>query len=206
MDMPAGQLKQKRAYRQTTRAEQLEANVQLVLKTAVGLLRSAPKLRDVTLDEIASASGVTVRTILRRFGTRDGLLEAAFLALRYEIGSHRPPVKPGDIDGALETMFGHYELDGDLNVRALEQEQEYRLVHEALEYGRAYHRQWLENIFGPHLEHLKPEARNQRILELYAATDVYLWKLLRRDLGQSATATAYTIRNLALAVLNRKED
>jgi AcrR family transcriptional regulator len=204
--MPPGQLKQRRAYRQTARAEQLEANTQLVLKTAVGLLRSAPKLRDLTLDEIASASGVTVRTILRRFGTRDGLLEAAFLALRDEIESHRPPVKPGDIDGALETMFGHYELDGDLNVRALEQEHEYRLVHEALEHGRAYHRQWLENIFGPHLEHLKPEARNQRILELYAATDVYLWKLLRRDLGQSAAATAHTISNLALAVLNRKED
>jgi AcrR family transcriptional regulator len=196
----------KRAYRQTARAEQLEANTERVLKAAVGLLRSVPKLQDVTLDEIASASGVTVRTILRRFGTRDGLLEAAFLALRDEISSHRPPVQPGDIDGALKTMFGHYEQDGDLTLRALEQEHEFRLVHEALEYGREYHRQWLENIFGPHLEHLTPARRKQRLLELYAATDVYLWKLLRRDLGQSAAATAHTMRNLALAVLHREED
>lgn len=204
-DMERTRPKQKRAYRQTARAGQSEANTRRVLKSAVTLLHSARRLSDVTLDTIAAGSGVTVRTILRRFGTRDHLLEAAFLALREEIVSHRKPVRPGDIDGALESMLRQYEQDGDFNLRALEEENEFPLVHETLEHARVYQRQWLESVFGPLLNDLKPEAREQRILELYAATDVYLWKLLRRDLGQSAGSTAKTIRNLILAVLTRKE-
>jgi AcrR family transcriptional regulator len=204
-DMVITRLKQKRVYRQAARAEQSEANTRSVLESAVRLLRSAPRLSDVTLDDIAAGSGVTVRTILRRFGTRDSLLEAAFLALREEIVSHRTPVNPGDIDGGLASMLRQYEQDGDLNLRVLEEEHEFPLVHETLEHAREYQRRWLEDVFGPHLAHLKPEARKQRLLELYAATDVYLWKLLRRDLRQSVQSTAKTMRNLVLAVLTRKE-
>lgn len=191
----------KRAYNQTSRAEQAEANTQRVLDAAVHLLRTIPKLADLTLDDIAAESNVTVRTILRHFGTRDALLESAFTALGDDISSHRQETRPGDVDAALSSLLTHYEKDGDLNIRALQQESDYDIVHQALERGRSYHREWIETVFAPQLKPLTPAARKQRVTELYAATDVYLWKLLRRDLGNSAAATSATMHNLVRAVL-----
>ena len=145
-----------RAYQQTTRAEQSEANTRRVIGSAVGLLRTTRRIDEVTLDAVAAQSGVTVRTILRHFGTRDGLLEAAFLALGDEFSSHRISPQPDNIDAAIQSLLENYEQDGDVNIRALEQEHDFPLVHEALQRGRAYHRVWLEQLFAPHLAPLKP--------------------------------------------------
>jgi hypothetical protein len=42
----------------------------------------------------------------------------------------------------------------------------------------------------------------QVVLALYAATDVMVWKLLRRDLGQTRQATESVILRLVRAVLD----
>ena len=106
-----------RAYQQTTRAEQSEANTRRVIGSAVALLRTTRRIDEVTLDAIAAQSGVTVRTILRHFGTRDGLLEAAFLALGDEFSGHRIPPQPDNIDAAIQSLFENYEQDGDNNLQ-----------------------------------------------------------------------------------------
>src|SRR6266481_7922758 len=74
-----------------------------------------------------------------------------------------------------------------------------------MEYGRAQHRAWLVEVLGPHLRNLSPGAREQRITELYAATDAYLWNLLRRDLRIVAQRTADAFRRLVLGVIGLKE-
>jgi hypothetical protein len=75
------------------------------------------------------------------------------------------------------------------------------ILHRLLEYARKSHRQWLTHVFGPRLSHLTPAEREQRITALYAATEVQLWKVLRRDLHQSAEQTAAIFEQLVRGVL-----
>src|SRR6516162_4480043 len=108
-----------RAYRQNRRARQADANTARIVAAAAALIRTAPRVADITLDEIARESEVTVRTILRRFGSRDGMLEAAFVRLKTEIGALRQPTWPGDVDAALTSLLDQYEQMADFNIRAL---------------------------------------------------------------------------------------
>jgi hypothetical protein len=60
--------------------------------------------------------------------------------------------------------------------------------------GRAYHRAWVERMFG----------RPDRVPELIVATDVYTWKLLRRDQGLSRDATCESMTRMVRALLETK--
>ena len=46
-----------------------------------------------------------------------------------------------------------------------------------------HHQEWLAEVFGDVLP-ADAAARRHVLLELHAATDVYTWKLLRRDMGR----------------------
>jgi len=51
-----------------------------------------------------------------------------------------------------------------------------------IESGRAYHRDWVARVFAPLLDGLSGSARKRRLVELIVATDLLVWKLLRRDM------------------------
>jgi AcrR family transcriptional regulator len=190
-----------RHYTQRARAEQVRANEQSILDAAVKRLRTAKRLATVTLDDIAADAGVAVRTILRQFGSKDGIMEAAFMAVGRQVESARPPTPPGDVDAALAALLKQYEQEGDLNARVVAEEHEIPILHRLLKFARASHRQWLTLAFGPKLAHLPSKEREQRITALYAATEVQLWKVLRRDLHQTAEQTAVIFGQLVRGVL-----
>jgi AcrR family transcriptional regulator len=194
-----------RQYTQTARAEQASANGRRIIDATIAAVHDVPRLRDITLDHVAAAAGVTVRTILRRFGSRDGLFEATFLQIVDGMRDSRPVTTPGDVDAAVASIVGQYERIGDLNIKMLEQEHDLPLFHELMEQGRREHRGWLEQVFGPALDPLDGAAREQRVLELYAATDVYLWKLFRRDMHLGVAQTTHAFRNLVSGVIGRRE-
>ena len=75
----------------------------------------------IGLADVAQRAGVTVRTVLRHFGSRDGLFEALISFAREQVIQEREtPV--GDTARATHTIVGHYELRGDLVMRMLEAE------------------------------------------------------------------------------------
>lgn len=190
-----------RAYRQAVRARQTRANADRIVDTAVRLIKTTRRTADITLDDVSRESGLTVRTILRRFGSRDGVLEAAFAQIKTEFEGLRAPTPPGDVDGALTSLLNQYERIGDLNMRALAQEDQLPLLRRALTEARRIHRAWLEEVFAPDLTDLPRREREGRCIALYAATDVYLWKLLRRDLHLDRRRTEQTFRRLVRGVL-----
>ena len=59
------------------------------------------------------------------------------------------------------------------------------------ERGRAFHRDWVKRSL--------PARGPRRHAQLVAATEVYTWKLLRRDSGLSAGETELAIRELIQA-------
>ena len=56
-------------------------------------------------------------------------------------------------------------------------------MREMIDSGRAYHRAWVGRVFAPLLDGLGPAGRERRHVELVVATDLLVWKLLRRDMG-----------------------
>ncbi len=63
------------------------------------------------------------------------------------------------------------------------------------------HRGWIERTFSPWLTSARGARREELILALYAATDVTVWKLLRRDLGCTRPRTESIIRQLVEGAL-----
>ncbi len=154
---------------------------------------------EITLDEIAQAAGVTVQTVIRRFASKQGLLEAAARALGEEIRGRRS-APPGDTRGAIRALVDDYEITGDVTIRLLAQER-LEQMQPVLTLGRAQHREWVERAFADDLEELPRAERDRRVTVLITLTDVYVWKLLRRDQHLSRNATLEAIASLVESVV-----
>jgi len=199
----AGRRRRPRAYRQDERARRTRANTDAIVAATLALIRRARRVSHITLEDIARASGLTVRTVLRRFGAREGAFAAAFARMKEEFARLRRPTPPGDVAAAVKSLLDQYEVIGEVNMRALEEEHELPLLHRMLEEARGMHRAWLAEVFAPQLAQWPDAAeRARRITALYAATDSYLWKLLRRDLGRDRAETEAVFRRLVEGVLS----
>jgi AcrR family transcriptional regulator len=142
----------------------------------------------VSLADVADGAGVALKTILRRFGSKDGLLVA--VARKYSAREHtdrRVPV--GDIPAATRILAGRYEDSMDMLARFWPLEDRVPSVGSGLANARAYHRAWLSETFAPYLPRRRGALHEQRLCELVGATELYIWHLWRRRMGVSA-ATA----------------
>ncbi len=151
----------------------------------------------VSVDSIARSAGVSRQTVTRHFGTKDELAFAVVDWQKPQEDAFRA-TEPGDIDGAVARLVARYEEMGDANVRMLELEGRVPAIDYLLQVSRAGHRAWVERTLLPGST---PEQGDEVALALYAATDVTVWKLLRRDLQQSRAGTHATILRLVLGVL-----
>jgi AcrR family transcriptional regulator len=133
----------------------------------------------VTLAEIAEEAGVSVQTVIRHHGGREGVLEAMGRRAGERIDAQRMAVEPGDVEGAVDNVLEHYENDGDLVLQILSEEAASEFAARAASEGRIFHRRWVERVFGPLLG---DDDLEEKIDALVVATDIYTWRLLRRDL------------------------
>ena len=99
-----------------------------------------------------------------------------------------------------------FERSGDGNVRLALLDERIEAVRAGLEQGRANHQVWLAEVFEDRLPS-DPAERRRTLAALHAATDVYTWKLLRRDLGHGRRATQRIMTDMVRAILytTRKE-
>jgi len=170
----------KRPYRQTARAAAAEANAERIVDVFRARLERM-WFDEIRLEEVAADAGVTVQTVIRRFGGKDGLLEAATERMAVDIKSGRglPIGEPAAIIGAV---VADYETVGDLIMRMLAQEDRHAPLRRQCDRGRVEHREWLATVCAPWLDGLPPEKARQRLDALVVATDLYVWKLIRRDM------------------------
>lgn len=177
------------------RAEAAERTGEAILEAAAALWREQA-LDAITLDAIAERAGVSVRTVIRRFGSKDGVVAACIRSDGAGVDAERNRAPPGDVGAALEVLLDHYERDGDAVLRTLALEETLPAAKAVIEAGRASHRAWCARVFADHLPPPGAKARRARLDAFVAATDVYPWKLLRRDLGRSLPATRRAVRHL----------
>jgi len=172
-------MKTSRQYTMRARAASAEETRRRVLTAAGDLLRR--RLRsDIRLDDVAAGAGVTVPTVLRIFGSKDQLFQLAFDGLVAEMSRQLGSAVPGDVDAAVRTWFDHYETFGDAVVNSLAEEHD-PAVAPIVRVGRARHRERVERVLAPRLERFTEGERTRVVDALVCASDVYTWKLLRRD-------------------------
>jgi AcrR family transcriptional regulator len=177
-----------RPYRMVARAESAAATAERILDAAVESFWEAPG-EQVTLEAVARRAGVTVQTLIRRFGGRDGLVAAAAERESERVRQMREQAPVGDLDDAVRVLLDHYEEMGDRVMRLLAEEERTAGLREIAEGGRAMHREWCARVFAPSLEARSGTAKARLLAQLVAVCDVYTWKLLRRNAGLSRRQT-----------------
>jgi AcrR family transcriptional regulator len=187
----------RRRYSQVARAASAEETARRIVESFLELLMTE-WFDGITLDRVAARAGVAVPTIVRRFGGKDGLLAAVVPVLSAQVGERRA-APPGDVAAAVARLIADYEQVGDSVIRVLALEPRYPAVEPLTSLGRAQHRQWISTTFADSLPGFKGEARERALDALVIATDVYTWKLLRRDMKRSLEDTAKTMKDLILA-------
>lgn len=200
IDMNASASRASRPYRMRARATSSAETGRRILRAVIDL--HVERFHDqITLEDIARRAEVTVQTVLRRFGSRDGLVSAAGAYAEGEVLAQRRQAPHGDVAGAVDNLVEHYEAWGRSVLRLLAQEDRVPQFHGLAERGRQGHHEWVETTFGPF--RARPADRVLRA-KLIVLTDVYVWKLLRLDLGLEREEVAMAIADMVRAVIERR--
>jgi AcrR family transcriptional regulator len=194
MNIRAGQ-SPRRTYRMGLRADAAEATGERILEAA---RQSFGELLydQVSLRAVADRAAVTVQTVIRRFGSKENLFAAVAQRRSGEIREQRDAAPVGDIAAATRLLVDSYERWGDEQLHLLAQERRAEMLAAAVASGRRYHRAWVERVFAPSLHGLPAQQRKRRVAELVAVTDLYTWRIFRRDLGFGRAETEAAMRDL----------
>lgn len=172
-------------------------------ETRQAILDAAIKVGDprTPLSAVADEAGVSERTVLRHFGSRDGLVVAAIEEGTARDEAERFAAPVGDVAGAVACLVEHYETAGDRILRLLAEEGADSQIDRLLAGGRAIHWRWVREKLGPLLGGRSGSEQRRRLAQLTAICDVYTWKLMRRDGRLGRTDTEHSIRELIEAVV-----
>ena len=186
-----------RGYVPRDRARSAAETGERILDAVSALFLEVPYAQ-LTLASVADRAGVTVQTVIRRFGDKEGVVAAAARRETEAVREQRGTAPVGDLPGLVDNLVAHYEASGDVALRLLAEESASPTIGEITARARDLHRDWCARVFAPFLSGLEGVARDRRLAQLVAVCDVYTWKLLRRDAGLSR-------RQVTLALLELLE-
>ena len=186
-----------RSYDMSLRGQRAEATA-LRIRVEGWSRFSSRGYDEVSLAEVAEAAAVSVPTVRAHFGSKERLFLAGYLAWGVAAVENREAARQADPVAAVRSLLKDYERQGTIGLHLLAEEGRFPAVKEMTDGGRAYHRWWLGEVFADHLAGLTPATRRRRVAQLFLATDLLSWKLLRIDLGLSPRRTeAAVLENVA---------
>jgi AcrR family transcriptional regulator len=136
-----------------------------------------------SLEALSKKAGVTKQTLLRHFGSKDGLLLQAMMRGAAQIFEQRWSTSAGDVAGAVENLLDHYETWGERSLRIGSWQSGPAVLGKLSQGARQVHYSWVEYAFAPWLESLDEPARTRRRAALIALCDVQTWWIMSHDLG-----------------------
>lgn len=185
----------KRQYRMRARARSTEATREAILD-AVEVAFEELFYDEITLAAIAERAGVSTQTVIRHFQNKEGLFSASYLHTAEKMGADRGPLPVGSPEAIVGDLVDHYERFGDRILRMLAQEEREPTLKNLADLGRLYHLHWCRQAFAPALEGLRGKTHERRLAQFVTGTDIYVWKLLRRDRALSKPQTKLAMLEL----------
>jgi AcrR family transcriptional regulator len=191
----------KRSYVQTARARSAEQTGERILDAAYVRFVGA-YYDEVTLDQIAADAGVTVQTVIRRFGSKAGIIRALTELIYPGVVAQRGEAPWGDLRGAVANLVEHYEREGDMALHLLRQEERVPAYAEVTDLGKRFHSDWCARVFARWLDGLTGVVHRRRLAQVVAICDVHSWHLLRRQRGLSRRQVELALVELLEGVLS----
>jgi AcrR family transcriptional regulator len=182
------------------RAEAMAETRERILEAAESASEEL-QLDDITLAAVAQRAGVSVQTVLRHFGSREELFIGTVAHMGLQMAGDRDVDPSWSAARIVGVLVDHYERFGDRILWMLAQEERHPRVKMILDMGRVYHAEWCRQAFSPALEGLRGGRHERRVAQLVAATDIYTWKVLRKDRQLSRAQARLAIREMLEALL-----
>ncbi|MCS5735872.1 TetR/AcrR family transcriptional regulator [Herbiconiux daphne] len=171
----------KRGYRMSARATSAERTRDRIADAMLDRFAVTP-YEHIRLDDVAADAGVTVQTVIRRFGGKAGLLLAVVERELGRIADARETVEGESVDTTLAALVQHYERYGDLILKTYSESPLVPGLPELAAAGRAYHVGWCRRVFADRLDPgLDDAARIRRLAQIVVICDATTWRILRDD-------------------------
>lgn len=170
-----------RPYRMTARADAVERTGERIIDAMLERYGATPYDR-IRLEDVAADAGVSAQTVIRRFGSKHGLLGATIQRELARIGADRAAALGEDPETTLRSLVRYYEDSGLLILKVYAEAHQAPGVPELAARGRAFHVQWCHRAFGDALgPGLDEVTRRRRLAQVVAICDATTWRILRHD-------------------------
>ena len=164
----------RRPYKKVARAQAQERTQDALIEAATDEFFEGNWLK-ASLESLSAKAGVTKQTLLRNFGSKDGLLVQALIRGATQVRDQRWSAPAGDIPGVVENLLDHYAAWGERSIRIGEWQRGPALLGMLSRGARQVHYEWVEYAFAPWLEGVEEPARTRRRAALIALCDVQTW-------------------------------
>jgi AcrR family transcriptional regulator len=171
-----------REYKQVERAKAQERTREALIEAATDEFFEGNWLK-TSLDSLSRRAGVTRQTLLRHFGSKDGLLMQSLMRGAAQVRDQRWSTPTTDIPGAVENVIDHYEEWGERSVRIGAWQRGPTVLALFANAARQMHYDWVEHAFAGWLDKFDDETRAERQAILVVLCDVQTWWILSNDLS-----------------------
>jgi AcrR family transcriptional regulator len=189
-----------RRYSMERRSAKVEATKARVRAAATALYAAHPE--HFALKSVAEQAGTSVQTVLRIYGSKAALVASLLETSRGS--SRRPGGLPEHIETAIRARYSEYEKNGDVLNPAPSEGRRDSSQAKQLETMRQAHRAWVEKVFTGSLGTQASLAEQARLFGLIVATDVSVWRLLRRDFGLYRRAAEAVVIGIITSLLQAR--
>lgn len=190
-----------RTYRMTARAAAAERTGERILDA---MLRRYARLPydQVRLEDVADDAGVTVQTVIRRFGSKHGLLAATIEREAGRVAADRAAAMGASARHTISSLVRFYEDHGALILKMYAEAHQAPGVPELAARSREYHVSWCREAFSQALGDTPDRAtRDRRLAQVVAVCDATTWRILRSDGRLSPEQTEVALLELLLPLL-----
>jgi AcrR family transcriptional regulator len=191
-----------RSYRMTVRADAAERTGERIVDAMLTRYAELPYDR-IRLEDVAADAEVTVQTVIRRFGSKHGLLAATVERELARLATARAAAMGEDPESTLHALVRYYEDNGALILKLYSEAHQAPGVPELAARGRAYHVSWCQEAFAEALPRrsMDTTTRARRLAQVVAICDATTWRILRVDGGLSPAQTEKALLELLLPLL-----
>ena len=135
-----------RPYRMTVRADAAQRTGERIVDAMLRRFAELPYDR-IRLEDVAADAEVTVQTVIRRFGTKHGLLAATVERELTRLATERAAAVGKSAQATLHSLVRYYEDHGALILKLYAEADQAPGVPELASRARSYHVSWCRKAF-----------------------------------------------------------